>query len=88
MGAAGDDAAQLAIVQKILVPLWQSPYPVGTAYFATDVAAGTHYAGHFNDCLWNDNDTRREALNWLINYIPTSSPPLINFASIPASNTR
>jgi endo-1,4-beta-xylanase len=74
-GTAGDDASQLATLQRVFIPLWQSPYVIGIAYFATDPISQSNYPGHVNDNLWRDDESHRPALDWLLSYIPTSNPP-------------
>jgi hypothetical protein len=72
-GAAGDDQAQLIATQRVFTALWQSPYVTEIAFFATDPQSGTTY--RTNDNNWRQDESHRPALNWLINYIPTSNPP-------------
>jgi endo-1,4-beta-xylanase len=74
-GAAGDDASQLAALQKVFIPLWQSPYVIGIGYFATDPISQSNYPGHANDNLWRYDESHRPALDWLLSYIPKSNPP-------------
>jgi len=78
-GAAGDDAAQLADMQRIFSAIWQNPYVIGIAVWDTWNGFGTGYPGHVNDNLYAGGNVatlvHRPALDWIISYIPTSNPP-------------
>lgn len=75
------DAKQLADLQAVFVPLWQSPYVFGINYWLAGSYNGDPNSPNSN--LENSDGSHRPALQWLQSYVPTSNPPLVGGTPTP-----
>jgi endo-1,4-beta-xylanase len=75
------DAKQLADLQAVFPPLWQSPYVYGILYWLPGFYNGDPNSPNSN--LENPDGSHRPALQWLQSYVPGSNPPLVGATPTP-----